>query len=248
MILTIKDPHVFDAILSGKKRYEGRKWKEDYALLKEGDVIVFVLEGSTEMAVTRVVSILRFSSVREMVETLWKQLLPTTETVEEALKYYSSFYNLSDPAIAIEIEVMSKEVVDGRALKKWLGISLPDTLRVAVSVDEEGNVYSGHFGDAPYFYIYECGMNGCKLLEKRKNTVELEEEQHGDPRKFKQVYNLLSDTDVWCGFRMGPNYLRIVNETEIVPFLTGTRDLETALNRLRRKYLSLSLRRICKWR
>ena len=253
MILTIKDPQVFDALVSGRKKYEGRRWKEEYSELSEGGLIIFVLEGSNELLLTRVKDIKKYETIEEMVKELWRDLLPDAENPESALKYYRFFYSSSDPAVAIEVEPLQKETLDRRTLTKWLGISLPEKLRVAVGVDSSGDLFLGHFGDSPIFKIYECNWEGCSLVEERENTTEIEEdeeheEHHGNPLKFRAILELLKDTDVWCAFRMGPNYVRIVRESDKIPFLTGTRRLDESLEKVRRKFLELALRRMCRWK
>ncbi len=251
MILTIKDPRVFDALVRGEKRYEGRRWDASYDSLKPGDYVLFVLEGSREILLSRVKSIHRFATIEEMVENLWKDLIPFARDPSEALKVYKQFYSPSDPAVAIEVEPIKLFLAEERHLRKWLGIGFRPLI-VAVGVD--GNeLYDGHFGDSPEFLIFRCSFDGCELVEKRKNTTEVEEEEehephHGNPKKFRAVLSLLSDTDVWVAFRMGPNYLRIVRESDKVPFLAGTKNLEEALERVRRKLLELSLKRLCQWR
>ena len=250
MILTLKDPEVFDALASGKKRYEGRRWEEKYEGLSPGDYVLFLLEGGSEILLARIRDVKRYPSIEEMVKDLWRELLPFKEGPEEVLKYYKSFYSPQDPAVAIGIEPVQSFALDYRYITKWLGLSLPERLRVAIGVEGE-NLYEGHFGDAPLYKIYECSLEGCKLVEERENTTFVEEEEehehhHGNPAKFRAVLNLLNDVDVWCAFRMGPNYLRIVRESDKIPFLTGTRDLDRSLEILRRKFLSLALRKACR--
>ncbi len=249
MILTIKDERVFDALVRGEKSYEGRKWKEDYRHLRPGDYLLFVLEGGGEILLTEVTDVKRFGSVREMVDALWKELIPWASSPEEALKVYRSFYSPEDEAVALGVKPIHLFRLNQRSAQKWLGLSLPP-LKVAFGVDN-GELFDGHFGDAPSFWIYEVTLDGYRLLEKRPNTTEEEEEEehghhHGNPAKFRAIYSILKDVDVWAAFRMGPNYVRIVKETDKVPFITGTRKLQEALDRVRRKYLSLALRRVCR--
>ncbi len=105
-------------------------------------------------------------------------------------------------------------------------------LRVAVGVDDdETKLSQEHFGDAKYYLIYEVEEDGSyRLVEKRVNTVrEMEEREHGDPRKFKAVVELLSDVDVFLAGRTGPNFLR-VRESRHYPIVVGRRTVEEALS------------------
>ncbi len=251
MILTIKDPEIFDALVRGEKRYEGRRWDPSYNSLSEGDYLLFVLEGSREILLARVKRILRYPSIEDMVNDLWRELVPFAKDPSEAKKVYRQFYSLSDPAVAIEVEPLKLFVAGERQLRKWLGIEFRPLL-IAIGVDGE-ELYDGHFGDSPEFLILRCSFDGCEPVERRKNTTDIEEEEdhephHGNPRKFRAVLSLLSDTDVWVAFRMGPNYVRIVRESDKVPFLAGTRNLQEAIQKVRRKLLELYLKRVCRWR
>ena len=42
----------------------------------------------------------------------------------------------------------------------------------------------------------------------------------------------IRDRDVLAAFRMGPNYLRIRDNSDKVPFITGTKKLSEALSRV----------------
>ena len=251
MILTLKDPEVFEALASGQKRYEGRRWEEKYEGLSPGDYILFLLEGGSDILLAKITAIKRYPSIEEMVKELWRDLLPFKESPEEVLRYYKSFYSPEDPAVAIGVEPVQSFTLNHRHITKWLGLSLPERLRVAIGVEGD-ELYDGHFGDAPLYRIYECSLEGCRFVEERKNTTFKEEEEeehehhHGNPAKFRAVLNLLNDVDVWCAFRMGPNYVRIVRESDKIPFLSGTRDLDKTLEILRKKFLSLALKKACR--
>ncbi|MGQ4832295.1 MAG: NifB/NifX family molybdenum-iron cluster-binding protein [Candidatus Asgardarchaeia archaeon] len=108
---------------------------------------------------------------------------------------------------------------------------------VAVGTDDGVLLADKHFGDSKYFYIYKLENGDWKLVEIRENkTLEIEEDEsydHGDPRKFRKVIDLLKDVDILVAFRMGPNYKRIVQNTDKKPFLAGTRDIQQALQKLK---------------
>lgn len=109
-------------------------------------------------------------------------------------------------------------------------------MRIAVGTNNHETLSETHFGDSKIFEIYDWENKTWKLVEVRENTTkddkEKEEEQHGDPRKFKEVANMLKDVDVFVAYRFGPNYLRIKQNTTKIPFLAKTRDIKEALNRV----------------
>lgn len=124
MILTIADRDVFEALADGSKRYEGRRWKDAYEVLKPGSYLIFLLEGDPELLVTVVEEVRRYTSIEKMVEELWKELLPMADGVDTAKKYYNRFYSLNDPAVAIRVRPLVRERIGERELKKWLRLGL----------------------------------------------------------------------------------------------------------------------------
>ncbi|AFK22773.1 NifB/NifX family molybdenum-iron cluster-binding protein [Pyrococcus sp. ST04] len=109
-------------------------------------------------------------------------------------------------------------------------------LKVAFGMESDDKLIDAHYGDSNFFAIYEVCENGeVRLLEKRHNKardMEEEDEGHGDPRKFRAIIELLKDVDVLAAFRMGPNFLRIRDQSDKVAFFTRTRDLNVALQRV----------------
>lgn len=109
-------------------------------------------------------------------------------------------------------------------------------LKVAFGMENDETLIDAHYGDSEFFAIYEvCEDGSVKLLEKRPNKAKDMKEQdegHGDPRKVKAIMGQLMDVDVLAAFRMGPNFLRIRDESDKVAFFTRTRDLKLALQRV----------------
>ncbi len=97
----------------------------------------------------------------------------------------------------------------------------PMALRVAVATDDGVNLTRSHFGDAKFYHIYELEPGKePRLVEVRENrTRDLEEQGHGDPRKFRAVIQLLSDVDVFIAWVMGPNFVRVRDQSDKIPFL-----------------------------
>ena len=110
-------------------------------------------------------------------------------------------------------------------------------IRVAFGLEDELTLTGEHFGDARFFRVYDVYEDGrVEFVGDRKNETPVEEEEHeehhGDPRKFKAVIEALSDCDVLAGFRMGPNFLRIRDNSDKVPYITGTQKLREAVAKI----------------
>ena len=109
-------------------------------------------------------------------------------------------------------------------------------LRVAFGLEDEMTLTGEHFGDANFFRIYDVYEDGrVVFVDERPNSTPEEgehEEHHGDPRKFKAVIDTLSDCDVLAGFRMGPNFLRIRDNSDKLPYITGTQSLREAVAKI----------------
>ncbi len=117
-------------------------------------------------------------------------------------------------------------------------------LRVAFGLNKNNGLTEEHYGESDKFAIYEVREDGSyRLIEYRDNNAkgiqEEHEKYHGDPRKFKAVIEQLSDVNVLARFIMGPNLLRIKRQSDKVPFLTRTRDLNLALKRVAENFEEL---------
>jgi len=95
-----------------------------------------------------------------------------------------------------------------------------ESIKVAIGTVDGERLTRGHFGDSPLFAIYLVTPKGWELLELRRNTAaSMEERGHGDPRKFRAVASLLGDVDVLAAWAMGPNYVRMRDESRLVPYI-----------------------------
>ncbi len=105
------------------------------------------------------------------------------------------------------------------------------SIKVALGVDDDAKLSEEHFGDSKHYLIYEVREDGTyRLIEKRLNRVrEMEEKEHGDPRKFKAIDDLLEDVDVFLAGRMGPNFLR-VSKSRHYPMVVGRKTVKEALS------------------
>lgn len=113
--------------------------------------------------------------------------------------------------------------------------------RIAVGMLNEHELTKEHFGDSKFYWIIDVYETGeMKFIEKRTNTtLEVEEdheEHHGDPRKFRAVVELLRDVDVMVFYAAGPNYLRIKNQSHLVPFHVNTRNLDEVLELVKNNF------------
>jgi len=104
-------------------------------------------------------------------------------------------------------------------------------LRVAFGMCDNNLLSDKHFGESEFYAIYDVYEDHhYEFIERRENNAKnVEEKEHGDPRKLKAVIQTLSDVDILAAFRMGPNYIQIKKNSNKVPFITGTRKLEEAL-------------------
>ncbi len=66
---------------------------------------------------------------------------------------------------------------------------------VACATDDKVNFMDEHFGDAEYYCIYKLNSNGYELIETIDNTTE-EEEMHADPKKAKNITQMLKNKNV----------------------------------------------------
>ena len=83
-------------------------------------------------------------------------------------------------------------------------------MKFAIAVDETGEFYRGHFGDAPLYKIYEITDAGYKYIESVKNTLP-EERMHGDPEKARGVMQIMKSHSVIAlvNRQFGPNIVKI---------------------------------------
>lgn len=99
---------------------------------------------------------------------------------------------------------------------------------IACATDDGKSFVSRHFGDAEQYEIYEWRNNQFDHLKTIVNTSE-EEEGHADPKKAKNILNLLLEAKVDVGLTkiFGPNIKRI--KERLVPVLVSSDDIEQGL-------------------
>ena len=118
-----------------------------------------------------------------------------------------------------------------------------ENLLVAFGTIDGKTFTKEHFGDSEIFVIYKIYRDGrTENIEERPNTARhLEEREHGDPRKFMAIIDLLRDVDVLVAWAMGPNYLRIRDISDKVPYILKgearkTLQIKDALREIVEKY------------
>jgi len=103
---------------------------------------------------------------------------------------------------------------------------------IACGTNDEENLYEDHFGESPYFNLYELNPSGYEFIERLDNISregETEEDLHGDPIKAKNISSLLKtkSVNVLLALQMGPNIVKV--SKNFVPVISREKDLETAL-------------------
>ncbi|MBN2278959.1 MAG: dinitrogenase iron-molybdenum cofactor biosynthesis protein [Candidatus Marinimicrobia bacterium] len=100
---------------------------------------------------------------------------------------------------------------------------------LAIATDDGQCLIKRHFGDSDFYYIYDVGEAGAKLLQKIPNTVDEEEEIHADPQKAKGIAQILKKegVDVLASKAFGPNIKRMIKKFACV--MLKTESLEAAL-------------------
>ncbi len=102
-----------------------------------------------------------------------------------------------------------------------------ERVNIAVGVDENGKIWKGHFGIAPYFYIYDSDKN---FLEKRLNPYGTAAEKHNHHDNPKLIINFLNDCNVFVAKRMGQeSIIKLEQNFGIKPVIVKTENVEEAL-------------------
>lgn len=119
--------------------------------------------------------------------------------------------------------------------------------RVAIGTDDGKTLPKHHYGDSKYFAIYDFTKDGYKFIELRVNkAAKFDEETHGDPRKFKAIIQQLPDVDVLVAWAMGPNYLRIRDNSYKIPYILKgkarkTREIKDALEEIETNFEKITI-------
>lgn len=110
---------------------------------------------------------------------------------------------------------------------------------IACGTKDGKKLYGDHFGESPYFNLYELKPDGHEFIEKLDNVTreekDEEEDLHGDPIKAKNISSLLKtkSVNVLLAHQMGPNIIKV--SKNFVPVVSRETDLETALDQIKGK-------------
>lgn len=98
---------------------------------------------------------------------------------------------------------------------------------IAIAVKENGELWGGHFGTAPFFLIYNYNAG---LIEKRENPFGAGQGKHEHHDNPKLIVELLKDCKVFIAKRMGTESKKKLVETQgVIPFITKKDDPQLAL-------------------
>ncbi len=108
------------------------------------------------------------------------------------------------------------------------GFFIGEKMKVAFATDNGINFMDRHFGDALHYRIYEINEDNFELIDSIENNTE-EEKRHADPKKAKNITNLLKEKDVQVAVSkiFGPNIKRI--KSKFVCILTKEKTIEEAI-------------------
>ncbi len=102
--------------------------------------------------------------------------------------------------------------------------------KIAIAIDEDGQIWKGHFGIAPYYLIYD---NNKSFIEKRLNPYGAKSEKHSHHDNPKLIINFLSDCKIFVGKRMGrESEIKLKQNFGIEAFLTDIAEPETVIGKL----------------
>ena len=104
--------------------------------------------------------------------------------------------------------------------------------KIACGTNDGKTFCLDHFGDSKYFLIYEIDSETLEMifLEKINNNSE-EEDGHGDPKKARNISEILKDVEVLVAFAMGPNIVRI--RKNFVPLISREKNIEKSLEKFK---------------
>ena len=107
-------------------------------------------------------------------------------------------------------------------------------IKIAFGTDDGKELTKEHFGSAKYYLVYalDTKTKEISFIKKMDNKTP-EEEKHGDPKKAKEVSQLMKDTKVLVGLVMGPNIIRM--RKKFVPVISREKNIEKAIELLKNK-------------
>jgi len=96
---------------------------------------------------------------------------------------------------------------------------------IAVGADQEGKIWTRHFGMAPFYYIFD--RQGA-LLEKRENPYSEAGKDHDDPTL---IVELLPECDTFLARRIGvKSRQKLAGSLGVNPVLVTEAEAEAAVH------------------
>ena len=109
-------------------------------------------------------------------------------------------------------------------------------IRIACATNDGVSFYRGHFGDAPFFVVFDMDeRGGYSRVGTIENTIP-EERMHGDPEKAKGIMYIMKENNVQVlvNAQFGPNIKRI--RMNFVAVLSNIHNINDALAALKKLY------------
>ncbi len=106
-------------------------------------------------------------------------------------------------------------------------------MKIAIALDQQQNIQSGHFGEACNYKIFEGNGKKWKAIYTLKNTLRnYDENQHGSTGKGKGIVKLLNEKGIQAAVskQFGKN-ISIVRQY-FVPIVTSINSAEVFLEHL----------------
>lgn len=108
---------------------------------------------------------------------------------------------------------------------------------IACGTSDGELLFEDHFGNAPYFHLYEMNVQGFEFIEEVENISreDPEDQESGEELKSKNISSLLKakSTNVLLARQMGPHLAKI--SKDFVPIISHELEIEAALNSVREK-------------
>ncbi len=109
------------------------------------------------------------------------------------------------------------------------------SFKVACATADGQHFFEGHFGDAPFYIVYEVVENGFKESGRIDNHPS--DTGHGEAEKANKIMGIMrQDINVFANFQYGPNIKRIRKKYVPVVIKNHNLDIRTAINRLQERF------------
>jgi len=107
-------------------------------------------------------------------------------------------------------------------------------MKAAIATTDGNILWEDHFGQSPFYQICEFDGEQWVKSEMRRNPM-AEERKHARP---EEIYQLLSDCDIFAAIRMGEKSRQVLNTMGIITHLRDAQSVEQMIDLLPIPYLS----------